>query len=498
MSGPAMGAMFVILLYLALTLSIGIYSGRQSAKSSEGYFLASRELGPYVMFFTLFATNISAFAYMGAPGGAYHLGVGFFGYLATTTSLAAVFFYVIGYRTWLLGSKYGYMTAPQLIGKIYNSKGVTMVMLLALSVFTIAYMLCQPIGAGYVINAVTGGAVPAYVGVLMVLVFITIYVFWGGLKATAYADLLQGSIMMICVMLALILVTLKLGGPSAAAQSLMTANPELFARGNFSIEQWISFGLVIGLGVPVFPQLFTKYLAAKSSDSLKTTMTLYPLAMILIYIPVLFLGAFGNIVFPGLEGKASDAIIPMLLENYYAPWIGALVLSAVIAAIMSTIASQLITTSTMLLKDLYIPYINKNLSPQREVFVGRVFIFSLALLTCYIALSPPAAILTIVTWAFTGYAVCTPAILAALYWRRSTAAAIICSVLAGEGVLVLFMLGIIPASVLGNWQACVPAITISTLVLIVVSYLTKSGEEERRSIDEKHDFLDTIFKAENA
>ncbi len=498
MSGPAMGAMLVIIIYLGITLGIGIYTGRQSAKSSEGYFLAARELGPYVMFFTLFATNISAFAYMGAPGGAYHLGLGFFGYLATTTSLAAVFFYAIGYRTWLLGRQYGFMTAPQLLGAVYNSKGVTLVMLLAMAVFTVAYMLVQPIGAGYVINSITGGVVPAWVGVLMVLVFITIYVFLGGLKATAYADLFQGSIMMVCVVLAFLLIIFKLGGPSVAAHNLMTTNPELFARGNFSIEKWISFGLVIALGVPVFPQLFTKYLAAKNSDSLKTTMTLYPLAMIVIYIPVLFVGTCGNLVFPNLEGSASDSIIPMLLANFYAPWIGACVLSAVLAAIMSTTASQLITISTMILKDFYIPYINKNLSPDREVFVGRVFIFSLAVLACYIALKPPAAILAIVTWAFTGYAVLVPGVLAALYWRRSTAAAVISSVLSGEAVVALFAFGIIPASVLGNWQACVPAVLVSAAVLVVVTYLTKSNEAEKRAIDEKHGFMDTIFKAENA
>ncbi|KAF1086259.1 Sodium/pantothenate symporter [Sporotomaculum syntrophicum] len=498
MSGPAMGAMAVIICYLAITLGIGIYSGRQSAKSSEGYFLAARELGPYVMFFTLFATNISAFAYMGAPGGAYHLGVGFFGYLATTTSLAAVFFYAIGYRTWLLGRKYEFMTAPQLLGAIYNSRGVTLVMLLAFAVFTVAYMLVQPIGAGYVINAITGGAIPAYVGVLMVLIFITIYVFMGGLKATAYADLFQGSIMIICVALAFLLIVFKIGGPTEAAHNLMAISPELFGRGNFSLEQWISFGLVIALGVPVFPQLFTKYLAAKNPDSLKTTMTLYPVAMIVIYIPVLFLGAFGTLVFPGLEGKASDSIIPMMLQNFYAPWVGALVLSAVLAAIMSTTASQLITISTMILKDFYIPYVNKNLSADKEVTVGRVFIFVLAILACYIALNPPSAILTIVTWAFTGYAVLTPGILAALYWRGSTATGVICSVLAGEATVALFAFGIIPASVLGNWQACVPAVIISTVVLIVVSLMTKHSPDEQRAIDDKHGFMDSIFKSQNA
>lgn len=92
MNPAIIGAIFVIVLYLTASISIGLYSGRQNLNTSEDYFVANRSLGLTVMFFTLFATNISAFAYMGAPGGAYHLGTGFFGYLATTTSLSAIFF----------------------------------------------------------------------------------------------------------------------------------------------------------------------------------------------------------------------------------------------------------------------------------------------------------------------------------------------------------------------------------------------------------------------
>ncbi len=498
MSGPVMGAMAVILAYLCFTLLIGVITGRQTSKSSEGYFLAARDLGPWVMFFTLFATNISAFAYMGAPGGAYHLGVGFFGYLATTTSLAAVFFYLIGYRTWLLGRQYQYMTAPQLFGDIYGSGAVKNVILFVLIIFTVAYMVVQPIGAGYVISGLTGGAVPSWVGVVAVLVFITIYVFIGGLKATAYADLLQGSVMMICVVAAFLLIIFKIGGPVTAANNLLATYPELLGRGNFSLPQWISFGMVIALGVPVFPQLFTKYLAAKNPDSLKTTMSFYPFAMILIYVPVLFLGAFGHGVFPGLEGKQSDSIIPMLLGNFYAPWVGAAVMAAVLAAIMSTTAAQLITISTMYLKDIHMVYFDKNPSEQKQVFIGRVVIFSLAILCCVIALNPPGAILAIVTWAFTGYAVLTPGIMAALYWRGSTAAGVVSSILAGEAVLVLFAFGIVPMSILGTWQVAVPAVLTAAIVLVVVSCLTKPNEKEKISVDQKHDFLDTIFKSENA
>lgn len=493
MTGGVILALCIIAAYLIITLCIGIFSSKNASKSSEGYFMATRSLGPYVMFFTLFATNISAFAYLGGPGGAYHLGLGFFGFLATTTSMAAVFFYVIGYRSWLLGKKFGYMTPAELFGKRYASDALSVIIFVVLAVFTLAYMVVQPIGAGYVISGLTQNALPTWVGVVMILIFVTIYVFVGGLKATAYADLFQGLIMMVCVLAAFALILYKLGGMSGATNDLISNFPDLVTRKKFTIQNWISFALIITLAIPVFPQLFTKFLAAKSPDSLRTTMSFYPLAMILIYVPVLFLGVYGHTVFPALAGKQSDQIIPLLLGKYYPLWIGAFILSAVLAAIMSTLGAQLITISTMFTKDIYVRYIDKTAGQRKQVLVGRIFILALALTTTVIALNPPAAILVIVSWAFTGYAVLTPTVIAGLYWKKSTAAGAISSILAGEFVLFLFAAKIIPMSVLKGFQVIIPVLSVTILVLIVVSYLTQPKEQEREAADKTHQFLDTMF-----
>lgn len=454
--------------------------------------MAKRSLGPFVMFFTLFATNISAFAYLGGPGGAYHLGLGFFGFLATTTSMSAIFFYVIGYRSWLLGKKFGYMTPAELFGKRYASDALSIIIFFVLALFTLAYMVVQPIGAGYVISGLTQNILPTWVGVVLILVFVTVYVFIGGLKATAYADLFQGLVMIVCVLAAFSLILYKLGGTSGVTNDLISNFPDLIKREKFTIQNWISFAFVIALAIPVFPQLFSKFLAAKSANSLRTTMSFYPLAMILIYIPVLFLGVYGHTVFPDLAGKQSDQIIPLLLGKYYPLWVGALILSAVLAAIMSTLGAQLITISTMFTKDIYVNYIDKNASPQKQVLIGRIFIAFLALLTTAIALNPPAAILVIVSWTFTGYAVLTPTVIAGLYWKRSTAKGAISSIIAGEFLLVLFAAKIIPMSVLNGFQVIIPVLSLTTIVLIAVSLLTQPNEQEEKAANQTHLFLHSM------
>ena len=172
MSVSVISAVGIIVAYLIITLCIGIFSSKNASTTSEGYFLAKRSLGSIVMFFTLFATNISAFAYLGGPGGAYHLGLGFFGFLATTTSTAAAFFYVIGYRSWLLGKEFGYMTPAEMFGKRYESDALSIIFFVVLAIFTLAYMVVQPIGAGYVISGLTQNVLPTWVGVVMILVFV--------------------------------------------------------------------------------------------------------------------------------------------------------------------------------------------------------------------------------------------------------------------------------------------------------------------------------------
>jgi len=490
------GALTIMGLYLLASVFIGVIAGRFNRSNAEGYFLASRGLSAPVMFFTLFATNISAFAYMGAPGGAYHLGVGFFGYLATTTSMAAVFFYVIGYRSWLLSRKFNFLTASELFEKRFGSKAVGLVFLIVMAFYTVPYAAVQPIGAGNLLNGLSQGAIPYWVGAVITTLFIAVYVYVGGLRAVAWTDFFQGVLMIGLVILAFCLVMWKMGGITHVATDIATNYPKLLTREAFTFQQWASFGLIIALGVPMFPQLFTKYFAARSADSLKTTMNLYPLAMIIIYVPVLFMGAFAHSVIPNLVGKQSDAIIPLLLSTYVPLWLAGLILAAPLAAIMSSLSSQLITISTMFTRDIYLRYVNPQATSEKQIVVGRVIIAVLGIMAAIIALKPPGAILTIVSWAFTGYAILFPATIAGLFWKRSTAAGVISSILLGQAVFFLFSLKVLPKSLLIAGDIPLTVLPFTAVVLVVVSLLTKPHKYEAECADTQHNYLDPIFKGE--
>lgn len=385
------------------------------------------------------------------------------------------------------------MTPAELFGKRYESKALSVVIFLVYIFFTVPYMAVQPIGAGYILSGLTKGTIPLWVGVLMIVVFVGVYVYIGGLRAVAWTDLFQGIVMIACVMLAFFLITSKIGGPVVVTQDVMSNYPELLTRQKFTIKSWINFGLMIMLCISVFPQMFTKFFAAKSSKALKLSASLYPLAMVVIYIPVLFIGVYGHTIFPNLQGKESDQIIPMVLGNYYALWIGAILLSAVFAAIMSSFSSQLITISTLFTKDIYIRYIDKKANNAKQIAIGRICTCVLVILTVIIALKPPATILAIVTWAFSGYALLAPAFLAGLYWKRSTSIGAIASILSGESVLLLCGIGIFPKSLMFGFDAFVPSLIVSIITLVLVSFCTRASEVEKKTATELHNYLDPIF-----
>lgn len=494
MTSSVVTGIVILIGYLVLMSAIGIISAKFSKQTAEDFFLASRGVGTIFIFFTLFTTNISAAAYLGWPGQAYFTGVGFFGYIATTTTFAALSFYIIGLRVRYLGQKFGHVTPAEVFAKRYESKVVGLLYFLIFAFFTIPYAAIQPIGAIRILQGMSGGVIQPWVAVLIAVFFVCFYTFLGGMRGVVWTQFAQGILMIGLVIGAFVMVVVKMGGFNLVTAQLLSANPELLGRQSFSLPNWISFGLIIGLGVPMFPQMFINYFAAKNSASLKTSMTIYPLAMIAIYIPIIFLAVYGRIGVPGLaDPKQAEAIIPMLLTQYYPLWVASLMLTAPFSALLSTVAAQLITISSMFTRDVYLRYINPNASPRRQWVVGRLFVLFMAVAAIIIALNPPGSIFQIINWAFTGYAGLFPATIAGLYWKRSTAAGIIASIVGGEAVLLGFATKILPKSLLLGFEPILGVIIVAVVMLGVVSYLTKPRAVEAKTAREYYAALDTIF-----
>ncbi len=471
-------AVLFFILYLSSLLGIGFFTWRKSRKTSEDYFVASRSIGPLVLFLTLAATNFSAFTFFGFAGAAYKLGLAYYGIMAFGTGFMAISFYLIGRKVWRLGKEHGYITPPELIGERFKSDGLRLVFLSVMVVFTLPYLATQAVGGGIAINQLTEGEVSYELGAVIVTAVILVYVTVGGMRADAYTDVLQGVLMLVTMLAAVGIVSAGLGGFTEANSRLAEAFPDLVTRATFTPEIWISYMVLWTMCDPMFPQLFSRFYAARDERSIKISMIMYaPMTALLFLLPVL-IGAWGVLEFPDLTGKEPDNILPMMVDRFAPSWVLGIMLSGAFAALMSTADSQLLVLSSMLTRDVYRRWLKRSASASQEFVVGKILVVVLALLGLGLALTSVETIFeTLTKTTFTGLAVLFPTTVAALYWRRVTKWGCIASIVAGEMTYAGFYFGVIPASAKFGFLEVMPVVAVSVVVLIAVTLLTKPGQE---------------------
>ncbi|NES21298.1 MAG: sodium:solute symporter family protein [Symploca sp. SIO3E6] len=460
----------IIAIYLLSSLALGIVGYRQQKNTPDDYFLADRKIGTIVLFFTLIATNFSSFFFLGFAGASYRIGISYYPMMSLGSGLIALSFYVIGHRVWILGKEQGLITPSELIEYCCGSQTLKLIFLAVMVIFTLPYLALQPIGAGYLLENLTNGQIPYFTGASLLTLVIVFYVLMGGMKSVALTDVLQGILMFILMIVALLTVAHNLGGISQANLMVHQLKPELFAREGldnfFTKPKWFSYMLLWFLCVPMFPQMFMRFYLPKTSNSLKASSVLYPVVTLIIFICPVLIGMWGHIQFPDLVGKETDQILPMMLAEYTPVWVGALVMVGALAAFMSTLDSQLLALSSMLTRDIYISYLRPQASLKEQTFIGRVLVIILAGIGLIIALNPPDSILAIITQSFTGLAILFPTVIAALYGKNIPPLSCIVSILVGEAMLIGFQLKLIPSTLTFGFLPVVPIVTVCALIIV--------------------------------
>ncbi len=461
----------IIIAYLALTFLSSLIGSHRQENTPESYFLANRGLTTITLFFTLIATNFSAFFFLGFAGEGYRIGYSYYAVLSFGTALAALSFYLVGNRVWHLGREHKYITPVELIADQTGSGFLKWVYIVVFLLFTFPYLALQPIGAGYILENLTGGDIPYFAGAALLTVFIIIYVFIGGMRSVATTDVKQGILMVVLIVAAVIVVASDLGGITTANEKVYAMHPDLFSRqgggGYFTPQKWFSLSVLWIACVPMFPQLFMRFFISKRLSGFKTATIFYAAIPVLLFILPVMIGVMGHLSFPGLEGKEADSILPKMLVEHSPEWFATLVMTGALAAFMSTLDSQLLALSTIVTRDIYLPYIHPEADLKRQVWVGKCFVVVFALIGLAIAWRPFDTIFDIAKVAFSGLAVLFLPTLYVLYARRVVARVVVVSILAGELVLMGLYAGWLPQSWALGFEGIVPALVVSGVVLMI-------------------------------
>lgn len=518
--------MVIVFGYLAVVLYIGIFAFRRSRtdRPAEDFFLAGRSLGQVVFLLSLFGTNMTAFALLGSSGHAFANGIVTFGLMASSSALIIPLgMLLFGTRVWALGRRFGFITPVQMFRDRWECGHIGTVIFAVQAVLLVPYIIIGMIGGGTALGAISGGRIPFWFGAALVGLVVMSYVFFGGMRGTAWVNTFQTTLFLLFGAIALGVIGYGMGGFDQAIRE-MRESPVLstwLTRERVSPRYFFSYTF-IPLSSLTFPHITIFWLTARRMGQFRKTIILYPLCLLAVWLPATFLGLVANRAteVPAIARKlaareelavrgpeltaaerqdrrarsAGDDVLLQLLRHYAPLWLAGLLGAGILAAVMAS-DSQILALSTMFSEDIFAFYEGRErLGEAAQVYTGRAFVVILTLIAYLVAIQFPQPIFDLaVQYAFSGFAALSPLLVAALYWKGSTKwgalASTVWTALAVTGVALFQFLYPNPQvvwSVAGvellartpsgttmvGFMPVVPMTIISALLMLVVSSLT--------------------------
>lgn len=431
--------------YIALLLFLGLFSSRLFKGTSKDYMLASHSIGPFMLLMSLFGTTMTAFALVGSTGEAYVEGAGVYGLLASSSGIIhSLCFFILGVKLWSLGKKNGYTTQIQYFRDRLQSDKIGILLFPVLVGMVIPYLLIGVMASGTFINAVTrgtfdagtfpafleegmNGGVPKSVASLAISVVVLIYVFFGGMRGTAWANTFQTMVFMVLGIVTFYVIAMKLGGEETFMASVSKASeaidPEKLTRSHMSKTQFATY-FFVPLSVGMFPHLFQHWLTAKSASSFKLPVVAHPFFIMIVWCPCILIGLWATtdlIKLPPPIASNPNAILPFMVNKLNGDVMTGLLSAGVLAAIMSSLDSQFLCLGTMFTEDIVVHYGGKDrYSEKQTILIARSFIIAIVLVVYVFSLFEPRRVFTLGIWCFSGFASLFPLVFASLYWKKLT------------------------------------------------------------------------------
>lgn len=507
------GELIIISGYLMLLLGLGLAASRLFRGTRKDYLLASHSIGPFLLLMSLFGTTMTAFALVGSSGEAFKVGIGVYGMLASSSGIIhSLCFFLIGIKLWSLGRRHGYTTQIQFFRDRLESDRIGLLLFPILVGLVIPYLLIGVIASGTVIqtmtsgsfpelfptsNPATNGGVPNWLGSLATCLVVLIYVFFGGMRGTAWANAFQTIVFMVLGILAFHVIATQLGGEETLLENLRkvtSAVPEnKVTRLEMSKMRFFTY-LLVPLSVGMFPHLFQHWLTARSAGSFKLPVVAHPIFIMIVWVPCVLIGIWAtSSLIPAKPPLPSNpnAILPFLVKTQTGPLLGGLLAAGILAAIMSSLDSQFLCLGTIFSNDMVTHYYGREkISDRGQILLARIFIVAIVAITYLLSLFPQRGVFNLGVWCFSGFASLFPLVFAALYWKRLSKAGAYAAILTTIVVWsILFFLSEFGANreyaVLVGWgdvtYETMPVATIflcSLVAMIVVSLCSKPPSEQ--------------------
>ncbi|MEM0515358.1 sodium/proline symporter PutP [Pseudoalteromonas sp. YIC-827] len=493
-----LGTIISLAIYFIVMLGIGLYAYKQSTDDVSGYMLGGRNLSPSVAALSAGASDMSGWLLMGLPGAMYLFGLSKV-WIAIGLVLGAwANYFLVAPRLRVYTEKANdAITIPDYFANRFadNKNILRVISAIVIIVFFTLYTSSGVVAGGKLFENSFGMSYET--GLYVTTGVVVLYTLFGGFLAVSLTDFVQGCIMFVSLLAVPLVTYTMLDQPvfetlGNASYDLLLAAPKDSEVHSLNMMDWFAGGSTIaiisamawGLGYFGQPHIIVRFMSVRSVKVMPTMRRIGMSWMTLSAIGAVLTGLFGAAYM--LENQMpiddKETIFLVLAELMFHPLIAGFLLAAILAAIMSTISSQLLVCSSSLTEDFYRIYVRREASQKELVLIGRISVVLVALFAIYLAYDRDSSILDLVSNAWAGFgAAFGPLVLFSLYWKRMNLQGAIAGMVVGAATVLFWIYA--PISINGQSLSSliyeiVPGFILSCIAIFVVSLATKEPSEE--------------------
>lgn len=472
------------IVYICLMLIIGIMAARVTSSLND-YVLGGRRLGRLVTGLSAGASDMSGWLLMGLPGALFVSGISqAWIAIGLTCGQWCNWKFVAARLRSFTANASDALTLPDYLAARFKDKMriTALVSAVIILVFFVVYCASGMVSGARLFEQTFG---MDYRNALLIGAFSTIlYVFIGGFLAVSWTDSVQAALMIFALIITPIIIISDVGSIAEANALVAAKSPDMSNMlkgtsviGLISLAGW-------GLGYMGQPHILVRFMAASTVRGMGGARRISITWMIFCLLGAALVGYYG-VAFaakhPEINISNPEQIFIIVTQTLFTPWIAGILLSAILAAVMSTLSCQLLVASTTLTADLYARFIRPHASQNELVWVGRGMLLLVAVIAYGIALDPNSGVLKLVSYAWAGFgASFGPVILISLFWRKMTLASAIAGMVVGAIVVIVWEIG----QFFGLYSL-VPGFILSSLAIFVVTLATykKDSDVEKLFLD---------------
>ncbi|WP_336882691.1 sodium/proline symporter PutP [Priestia koreensis] len=490
------GVYISLAIYFLGMIGIGIYAYKKSTDDVSGYMLGGRGLGPAVTALSAGAADMSGWMLMGLPGAMFKDGVSSL-WIAVGLLIGAYLNYLLiapRLRTYTEVANDS-ITIPDYFENRFNdtSRILRTVSAVVIIVFFTLYISSGLVSGGRLFQSSFG--LDYKWGMILTAAVVIAYTLFGGFLAVSLTDFVQGVIMFVALVLVPIVAFTDVGGVKTSFTIIKDVNPALL---NF-FEGTTVIGIVSllawGLGYFGQPHIIVRFMAITSIKEIRSARRIGIGWMAVSIVGAMLTGLVGISYYNqnGMSLKDPETIFIEFSHILFHPLITGFLLSAILAAIMSTISSQLLVTSSGLTEDIYKTFFRRQATDKELVFFGRLSVLVVAVIGILMSLTPSKTILDLVGYAWAGFgSAFGPAVLLSLFWKRMTKWGALSGMIVGAATVLIW----VNAGLSSKLYEMIPGFFLSLIAVIVVSLLTKKPSSDvQETFDEMETTLEREFKA---